>query len=229
MKLAIIIPAYNEESLIGQVLEQVQSVDLEGIEKEIVVVDDGSSDKTKEIARSKGAMVVRHIVNRGVGGAMGTGFEAALRRSADVIVTCDADGQHSADDIGRVIEPIRLGQADAVLGSRMINASGMPWTRRMANRLANIITLLLFGIRTTDSQSGLRAFSRSAAKQIRIRANTYEVSSEICGEIRRHRLKLVEVPIQVIYTNYSLSKGQGFKVGLKTLIRLILTKLGVHS
>jgi len=111
----------------------------------------------------------------------------------------------------------------------MINASGMPWTRRMANRLANIITLLLFGIRTTDSQSGLRAFSRSAAKQIRIRANTYEVSSEICGEIRRHRLKLVEVPIQVIYTNYSLSKGQGFKVGLKTLIRLILTKLGVHS
>jgi UDP-N-acetylglucosamine---dolichyl-phosphate N-acetylglucosaminyltransferase len=229
MKLIILIPAYNEESKIGEVLEQVLAVDLEGVDKEIIVIDDGSPDRTGEIARSKGVLVIQHIVNRGVGGAIGTGFEAAILRGADVIVTCDADGQHSAEDIGRVVDPVRTGHADAVLGSRMINATGMPWTRRMANGVANLVTLLLFGIRTTDSQSGLRAFSRSAAKQIRIRTNRYEVNSEMCGEIRRHRLKYVEVPIQAIYTHYSLSKGQGFKVGLKTLIRLILAKLGIHS
>ncbi len=228
MKLTIIIPAYNEESTIGHVIQQVRAVNLPGVEKEIVVVNDGSSDQTVEIARSKGAVVIQHIINRGLGGALGTGIEAALRRGADIIVTCDADGQHSPDDIRKVVEPIRMGQADVVIGSRMLETGGMPWTRRMANRLANLVTLVLFGIRTTDSQSGLRAFSRSAAKQIRIRTNTYEVSSEICGEIGRHRLKFIEVPIQAIYTDYSLSKGQGFTVGLKTLFRLILTKLGIH-
>ncbi len=228
MKLSIIIPAYNEASTIGHVIEQVRGVDLPGVEKEILVVNDGSSDRTVEIARSKGAVVIQHIINRGLGGALGTGIEAALRRGADILVTCDADGQHSPDDIRKVVEPIRRGQADVVIGSRMLETGGMPWTRRMANRLANLVTLVLFGIRTTDSQSGLRAFSRSAAKQIRIRTNTYEVSSEICGEIGRHRLRFIEVPIQAIYTDYSLSKGQGFTVGLKTLFRLILTKLGIQ-
>lgn len=228
MKLTIIIPAYNEESTIGHVIQQVRAVNLPDAEKEIVVVNDGSTDQTEAIARSKGAVVIQHIINRGLGGALGTGIEAALRRGADILVTCDADGQHSPDDIRKVVEPIRMGQADVVIGSRMLETGGMPWTRRMANRLANLVTLVLFGIRTTDSQSGLRAFSRSAAKQIRIRTNTYEVSSEICGEIGRHRLKFIEVPIQAIYTDYSLSKGQGFTVGLKTLFRLILTKLGIQ-
>lgn len=229
MKLSIIVPAYNEASTIGHVIEQVRGVDLPGVEKEIIVVNDGSSDRTVEIARSKGAVVIQHIINRGLGGALGTGIEAALRRGADILVTCDADGQHSPDDIRKVVEPIRMGQAGVVIGSRMLETGGMPWTRRIANRMANLVTLVLFGIRTTDSQSGLRAFSRSAAKQIRIRTNTYEVSSEICGEIGRHRLRFMEVPIQAIYTDYSLSKGQGFTVGLKTLFRLILTKLGIQS
>lgn len=228
MKLAIIIPAYNEGPTIGHVIQRILAVDLPKIEKEVIVVDDGSSDQTGEIARSCGAVVVRHLLNRGVGGALGTGIEAALRRGAEILVTCDADGQHSPDDVRKVVEPIRIGQADVVNGSRMLASGGMPWTRRIANRLANLVTFVLFGIRTTDSQSGLRAFSYSAAKQIRIRTNTYEVNSEICGEIKRHRLRFIEVPVRAIYTDYSLSKGQGFMMGLKTLFRLILTKLGVH-
>lgn len=229
MKLAVVIPAYNEESAIGSVIHELMSVNMPGIEKEIIVVNDGSSDKTGEIARSKGAWVVRHLLNRGVGGALGTGIEAALRSGADLIVTCDADGQHSPDDIGRVIEPIRSGRADAVIGSRMIDNSAMPWTRRVANHLANLATWVLLAARTTDSQSGLRAFSRSAAERIRITANTYEVSSQICGEISRLHLRAVDVPIKTIYTDYSLSKGQGFRVGLKTLYRLVLSKLLRHS
>jgi glycosyltransferase involved in cell wall biosynthesis len=229
MKLVIIIPAYNEASIIGHVIQQIRGVDLPGVEKEILVVNDGSSDPTGDIARSNGAVVIQHVINRGLGGALGTGIEAALRRGADILVTCDADGQHSQEDIRKVAEPIRMGLAGVVIGSRMLETGGMPWTRRMANRLANLVTLVLYGVRTTDSQSGLRAFSSTAAKQIRIRTNTYEVSSEICGEIGRHGLQFIEVPIQAIYTDYSLSKGQGFMTGLKTLFRLILTKLRVHS
>lgn len=228
MKLAIVIPAYNEASTIGPVILQVQAVGLPGFKKEIIVVNDGSSDRTDEIVRSTGAVVVRHLLNRGYGGALGTGIEAALRWGADILVTCDADGQHSPDDIRKVADPIRMGQADVVIGSRMLETGGMPLIRRIANRVANLVTWVLFGIHTTDSQSGLRAFSRSAAMQIRIRGNNFEVSSEICGEIGRHRLKFIEVPIKTIYTDYSLSKGQGFTVGLKTLVRLILTKLGIQ-
>ena len=222
MKLSIVIPAYNEASTIGKVVQQVMSLELPDIQKEVIVVDDGSCDQTGEIARSKGAVVVRHFINRGLGGALGTGIEAALCWAADVVVTFDADGQHSADDITQVIQPVLMDRADVVIGSRMLEAGRMPWERRVANRLANFITSILLGIRTTDSQSGLRAFSRLAAEQIRITANYYEVSTEICGEIERHHLRLTEVPIRSIYTEYSLSKGQGFGVGLKTLFRLLL-------
>jgi UDP-N-acetylglucosamine---dolichyl-phosphate N-acetylglucosaminyltransferase len=225
MKLAILIPAYNEERTLGQVIQQVKAVDLPGVEKEIIVVDDGSSDNTANIARSRGAIVISHLLNRGVGGALGTGFEAALRLGSDVVVTFDADGQHSPDDIGKVIEPIRTGRADVVVGSRMIDSSGMPWTRQIANHVANIVTWVLLAARTTDSQSGLRAFSREAARRMRITASRYEVSSEMCGEVKRLHLRFIEVPIQTIYTEYSLSKGQGFSVGLKTLFRLIISKL----
>jgi glycosyltransferase involved in cell wall biosynthesis len=225
MKLAIIIPAYNEAMTIDQVIQQVERVDFPGVEKRVIVVDDGSSDNTGEIARSNGAVVIRHLLNRGAGGALGTGFQAALRLGADVMVTFDADGQHSPDDIGKVIEPIRTGHADVVIGSRMIDPRGMPWTRQIANHLANWATWLLLAARTTDSQSGLRALSREAARRIRITASRYEVSSQICGEFTRLGLRSVDVPIQAIYTDYSLSKGQGFSVGLKTLFRLILSKV----
>ncbi len=224
VKVSIVIPAYNEASTIGRVVQQVMSLELPDIKKEVIVVDDGSCDRTGDIARSKGAVVVRHFINRGLGGALGTGIEAALHRAADVVVTFDADGQHSADDIKRVIQPVLIDRADVVIGSRMLEGSGMPWERRVANRLANFITLVFLGIQTTDSQSGLRAFSRSAAEQIRITSNYYEVSTEICGEIERHHLRLTEVPVRSIYTEYSLSKGQGFGVGLKTLFRLLLFK-----
>ncbi len=222
MKLSIIIPAYNEASTIGKVVQQVLSLELPEIQKEVIVVDDGSYDQTGEIARSKGAVVVQHLINRGLGGALGTGIEAALHWGADVVVTFDADGQHSPDDINKVIQPVLMDRADVVIGSRMLEAGGMPWTRRAANRLANFITSVLLEIQTTDSQSGLRAFSRLAAEQIKITSNYYEVSTEICGEIERHHLRLTEVPVRSIYTEYSLSKGQGFRAGLKTLFRLLL-------
>ncbi len=221
MRTVAIIPAWNEEETIGAVLDR-----LLPIVDAAIVVDDGSTDRSGDIARQKNVRVVRHALNRGLGAALATGIAAALRDGADILLTFDADGQHQVEDIPRVLAPIREGKADAVIGSRLLTPTGMPFMRRAANKFGNLVTHLLFGARVTDSQSGLRAFSRAAAEKIQIRTDRMEVSSEIVAEIFRHKLRLVEVPITSVYTSYSMSKGQGIVMGLKTLYRLILRSLG---
>jgi glycosyltransferase involved in cell wall biosynthesis len=220
-RVAIVIPAYNEERTIIDVIRGLRQHGF----LTLIVVDDGSSDRTGELACHEGVILLRHIINRGLGGALGTGITAALHLGAEAIVTFDADGQHDPDDIARLLEPIAKGEADVVIGSRMLEPTGMPYARQLANWSANIVTYLLFRGWTTDSQSGLRAFSRRAAAQIQIMTNGMEVSSEIIAEIVKNRLKRKEVAVQAVYTDYSLSKGQSFKVGLQTLMKLILAKV----
>jgi glycosyltransferase involved in cell wall biosynthesis len=219
--IVIVIPAYNEERSISTVIRGLKQ---QGFAK-LIVVDDGSSDRTSELARQEGVILLRHVLNRGLGGALGTGIHAALRLGAEIIVTFDADGQHDPNDIDRLLGPIENGEADVVIGSRMLDPIGMPYPRRLANWIANLITYLLFQARTTDSQSGLRAFSSRAAACMQILTSGMEVSSEIIAETVKNRLKYKEVPVQAIYTDYSLSKGQSFEVGLKTLMKLILAKM----
>jgi 3-deoxy-D-arabino-heptulosonate 7-phosphate (DAHP) synthase len=112
-----------------------------------------------------------------------------------------------------------------VIGSRRHDSQGIPTSRRLAHWIADLVTYLLFGIRTTDSQSGLRAFSYEAASRIHITTNGMEVSSEIVAETATNRLRYTEVPIRAIYTDYSMSKGQSLKVGLRTLGKLVLAKV----
>lgn len=219
MRIIAIIPAYNEEKTIAEVLMNTRPfVD------EIIVVNDGSGDRTAEIARAHNAFVVNHIINRGLGASIGTGFEVAKRHGAEVVVTLDADGQHDPTEISKLIVAIEKG-ADVVIGSRMIEKKGMPWYRQIANTLGNLVTFFLFGAFVTDSQSGFRAFTAYALRQIKIQTNRMEVSSELIAETKRHKLTLVEVPIKAIYTDYSLSKGQSFAVGLKTLVKLVLRRI----
>jgi UDP-N-acetylglucosamine---dolichyl-phosphate N-acetylglucosaminyltransferase len=220
-RVVVVIPAFNEERTIVEVIRGLKQ---RGFTR-LIVVDDGSSDRTGELASSEGVIRLRHLLNRGLGGALGTGISAALRLGAEVIVTFDADGQHDPNDIIRLLEPIDMGEAEVVIGSRMLDPRGMPFRRRLANWLANLVTYLLFGGWTTDSQSGLRAFSRRAAARMQIMTTGMEVSSEIIAEAVRNRLKRKEVPVKAIYTDYSLSKGQSFTVGLQTLMKLILTKV----
>ena len=217
----IVIPAYNEEQTIIGVIRGLKT---RGFAR-IVVVDDGSRDRTAELAFQEGAVVVRHLINRGFGGAIGTALRAALQFDADIIVTFDADGQHDPDDISPLIEPIEQRRADVVIGSRRPDAARIPVSRRVAHRIANLATYVLFGLHASDTQSGLRAFSRQAAERVRLTTSGMEASSEIFAEIARNQLRLTEVPINAIYTAYSLSKGQSFKVGLRTLAKLILAKL----
>jgi len=219
-RVAIVIPAFNEEQTISEVICGLKRYGF-GI---LIVVDDGSSDRTGELASQEDVILLRHILNRGLGGALGTGITAALHLGAEAIVTFDADGQHNPDDVARLLEPIITGEADVVIGSRMLEPIGMPYPRRIANWTANIVTYLLFRGWTTDSQSGLRAFSSQAAARIQIMTSGMEVSSEIIAETVKNRLVRKEVPVQAIYTDYSLSKGQSFKVGLQTLRKLILAK-----
>lgn len=220
-KVFIVIPAYNEEKTLGGVLSGLKKSGY----RNIIVVDDGSRDSTSEIAQKHHVFLFRHCVNRGLGGALGTGLEAARRLGAYGAITFDADGQHAVEDLKRVIAVLDKGQADIVIGSRLINPHGMPWFRRLFNRVGNLMTFVLFGVWVSDSQSGLRGFSRRALETIELKTNRMEVSSEIIQEIRNKQWRLKEIPIKAIYTDYSLSKGQSLFVGIKTLTKLVLHRL----
>jgi glycosyltransferase involved in cell wall biosynthesis len=220
MQLFAVIPCFNEASHVGKVVLAVRPF-VEGV----IVVNDGSRDASAVEARAAGATVVSHAVNLGLGAALGTGFAAALKLGADAVVTLDADEQHIAEEVAHFREALAQGN-DAVIGSRFKgDLSQMPAARRFAQRAGNMLTFLLFGLWTSDSQSGFRAFSRRALEAMRLRTNRMEVSSEIIGEIARLGLPWTEVPITAVYTDYSLSKGQSARVGAKTALRLFLHRL----
>jgi glycosyltransferase involved in cell wall biosynthesis len=224
MKKVIIIPAYNEATAIEAViLEAVKVADT------VIVVDDGSADDTSAVAERAGALVVRHAVNRGVGGATGTGLEAALAVGADAVVTMDADGQHRAEDAGRLFQRLSAGDIDFVNGSRLKGrkeGSGeMPFRRVFYNTIANVLTWMLFGVWVTDSQCGLRGLSRRAAAAIDLQTSGFEVCSEMIQKVRRNGWRYAEVPIAPIYTEYSMSKGQSFGMGVRTALKLIMRRL----
>jgi glycosyltransferase involved in cell wall biosynthesis len=205
----VVIPAYNESRVIREVLETLPQT-FEGVGKITpIVVDDNSSDETKLIAEACHALCVRHEVNLGAGGATKTGFEAAKRLKADIIVTMDGDLQHDPNDMEALIRPILNGQADVVLGSRLLRTQkNMPFYKQTGNNLLNIITFLFFRIWVSDSQSGYKAFSKKALQKITIKTSGYEFCSEIVGEIKHKKLRFREVPIATIYTDYSKAKGQ---------------------
>ncbi len=218
-KIFVVVPAYNEEETIGIVINNLREKGL----KNIIVVNDGSSDRTEETARNMGVEVYSHVINTGLGGALDTGISAALLKGADIIVTCDADGQHDAEDVKRVAESIAKNNADVIIGSR-IRSEGMPIIRKIGNYGLNFITYLLFGIYVADTQSGLRAFSKKAAEKIEIKMSGMEVSSEIIKEIGRHKLEVKEVPIKAIYTDYSFKKGQKNLNAFRIIYKLIMGK-----
>lgn len=222
MKTVIIVPAYNEVEVISTTLIDLKSaLKSTKISADILVVDDGSSDGTGESALKHCDFLLTHKQNCGLGAALGTGIEFAKRYNYDYCITFDSDGQHDPKDISKALTQIES-DSDIVIGSRFIGThSGMPKARRIILFLGNLITFLIFGVWTTDSQSGFRGLSRRAIHSLSIKSNRMEVSSEFFGEIHRLGLKFSEIPIHIRYTEYSLKKGQKNTASASVLLKLL--------
>lgn len=204
MKVVALIPAYNEETRIAASVRDARSfVDA------VVVVDDCSKDRTGEVARAAGATVLRHVINRGQGAALQTATDYALSvLGADAVVHFDADGQMAGREIPMMLEPIREGKADVVLGSRFLGKeTNMPLTRRIANRMARLFTHAISGISLTDVHNGFRALSRKAAEELTITLDRMAHASQVQDLIVVKRLRYVERPVTITYTAETLAKS----------------------
>jgi len=218
-KTFIIVPAYNEASVIGSVIEELAG---QGY-KDIIVIDDGSTDDTYIKAKEKGAVVLRHILNRGKGASVKTGIEAAKILKAQNVVTFDADGQHEPKDIKKALT--LLEKYDVVLGRRDFSEKHIPLLKKVGNFLGNVITWFIYGLWVADSQSGMRAYSRRAIDLIETMADRYDYDSEIMREIVRNGLSYTEMTIHVRYSDYSQKKAdrQSLTSAIQTVIKMILS------
>jgi glycosyltransferase involved in cell wall biosynthesis len=220
-RISVVIAAYNEAKVIAGVVAGVIRAGYD-----VVVVDDGSRDRTRDLAAAAGAVVLRHPINLGQGAALQSGIEFALRQGADVIVTFDADGQHRIVDAARLVAALHTHGADFALGSRFLGgAVNQPLSRRILLRLATLFTRLTTGLSVTDTHNGLRAMTRRGASAIGLKQNRMAHASEILHQIADSGLKFVEVPVTIEYSAYSLAKGQSMGDALVILTDLFARRL----
>lgn len=222
-KLAVVIPAYNEEKSIAKVLNSLPAK-VDGFDEVIkIVVNDNSRDDTALIARGLGATVLTHRLNLGAGGATLTGIVAAKKLGAEAVVTLDGDGQHKASEIKNLVYEHRNNGADLVIGSRFMSQtiSEMPGLKNIGNRIMNGITFIFSGKKVSDSQSGFRLFGKRVIDNIDkfITTSGYEFCSEMIINASRLKMKISEVPITTIY--FDERRGQNPLNGVNILIRLL--------
>ena len=216
--LLVILPAYNESNIIGSVIH---SLHKQGF-KNILIVDDGSTDNTSEISRIAGAQVVRHYTNRGAGAASQTGIVYARKHNWQYAVLMDADGQHYAEDIDTMIKQMHSTGSDIVIGNRFAKkSSSIPSSRIALNKLANILTNLFCKTKVSDSQSGFRLLNRNSIEKLNLRVDGFGFCSEMIIVAEHLDLGVAETPISVDYTEYSMSKGQNFLEGINTAFNFI--------
>lgn len=196
---------YNEATVVGGVV-----ADLRKEFPNVVCIDDGSSDGSQDIAREAGAVVIQHPINLGQGAALQTGFEYALQDpELDCIVTFDADGQHRIEDAKAMVERVRSGEADIVLGSRFLDKrTKLSPAKRVVLKTAAIQSRLATGMDLTDAHNGLRAISPTVARRIHLTQNRMAHASELVHQLAKMQPRYVEHPVEIIYTDYSKAKGQ---------------------
>ncbi len=217
----VVIPAFNEATVIGDVISG-----LRARYPNVVVVDDRSEDDTSNVAVAAGAVVIRHPINLGQGAALQTGIRYALQRGADCIVTFDADGQHQVEDIGVLLDTHTRTNADVVIGSRFLGSvKNLPTARRAILKAAVLFMRITSGVKLTDAHNGLRLLTRSAAQRLRITQNRMAHASEIVQQIHDLRLAVAEAPVTIVYTEYSLRKGQKLGNAFNILTELFVARL----
>ncbi|MFL5787520.1 MAG: glycosyltransferase family 2 protein [Flavisolibacter sp.] len=214
---------YNEK------IEVIKNVinDLSCYNYQIIIVDDGSSYPLKQLLNDPSVTVLTHYFNMGQGAAIQTGIEFALANKADFVITFDGDGQHDAKDAERLLEPLLINKADVTLGSRFLQGSyhNAPLIRRMVFRIAWAVNNLLLGMRLSDTHNGLRGLNRKALQLISITENKMAHATEILLQIKRKKLRYLEIPVHIHYTAYSRKKGQSWVDSLGVFLDLLLYKL----
>jgi glycosyltransferase involved in cell wall biosynthesis len=215
----LIVPVYNEATVIGDVVREAL-----GTFPNIVCVDDGSRDGSADQIRAAGAHLVRHPINLGQGGALQTGVEYARSRpGAEYFVTFDADGQHQVADVVKMVARLRTEPVDIVVGTRFHgDTSHIPLAKRIVLRTVVALSPRLRRMSLTDAHNGLRAFNRTVAEQMDITRNGMGHASEIVEMIDRHKWRVAEEPVTIVYTEYSMAKGQSLINGVNILFEAAL-------
>ena len=220
-KIFVIVPTYNENNVLGEVVAQLVNEDYT-----VVVVDDGSNTAPSEQVKNLPVHLLKHQQNLGQGAALETGTNYAVQQGADYIVHFDADGQHNSGDIPALINPLTTNKADIVFGSRFLtNKSNISFGKRLLLQLARYINFLFTGILLTDAHNGLRALTAAAAEKIHLTENRMAHASEILFLVKKHRLRFTEIPVTIKYTAYSKKKGQSAWNSIRIFFDLLLHKL----
>ena len=218
--IVVLIPAYNESLVIGSVVLQARKY-----ASRVIVVDDGSADNTSEVAGLAGAEVITMPQNVGKASAMMEGFARARELNAKATVMMDGDGQHFASDIPKVAEPVLSGEADMVVGSRFLETGTgeeeIPAYRKFGQKVLNEATNLSSDVKCSDSQSGFRALSREALKNMDFPSSGYGIESDMLSHFSARGLKISEVPISVTYEVPHKHKMNPIKHGLSVLSGII--------
>jgi glycosyltransferase involved in cell wall biosynthesis len=216
-------PVYNEAAVVADVVEATRHTF-----PNLVCVDDGSSDGSAAQIRAAGAHLVQHPVNLGQGAALQTGIIYALRQPGiRYVVTMDSDGQHRPEDAAAMVEMARRGAADVVLGSRFLNGgAGVPVAKRAVLRAVALLSPASRRMGLTDAHNGLRVLTAEAARQLRIRTSGMEHASEIVAFLAASKLRVVEAPVTILYTDYAKSKGQSLVNGVNIIFDLSIRQRG---
>lgn len=194
MKICILIPAFNEAKAIGELVASVRKKNLD-----VVVVDDGSSDGTGEIARKQGAHVIRHDPNKGKGISLQDGFEYVLSHKYDGVIAMDGDAQHGVDDLDTFIATARQFPDSVITGNRMSNTKDMPWLRLMTNRFMSWLISLVCKQSIPDTQCGYRYIGAKVLASMHLTVKDYEIESEVLIQASKKGFKVISVPIRTIY------------------------------
>jgi glycosyltransferase involved in cell wall biosynthesis len=216
---AIVIPVYNEAEVLLDVLTAVLATF-----QNVICVDDGCTDNSPSIVNSTKALLVSHPMNLGQGAALQTGIEAALQiPQVKYLVTFDSDGQHSVADALAMVERLRLGDIDVVFGSRFLDErTELGILKKLVLKLAVLYTNALSGVKLTDAHNGLRAFNRQVAEHIELTHNGMAHATEIVNQISRGKFRYAEMPVHIVYTEYSKAKGQSLWNSINILFDLVI-------
>lgn len=219
----ILIPSFNEGRVICSTIAPLCKIGYT-----IVVIDDCSTDDTEKVLKGLPVVYLKHQVNLGQGAAIQTGIDYALISKAVYVVTFDADGQHNFEEIPFLLQPILQGKVDITMGSRFKrkqDIAEIPNFRKIILRIAILVNGILTGMWLTDAHNGFRVMNRYALSKIKLKENKMAHATEILSQVKYNNLRFSEVPVKIIYTDYSKIKGQSSMNSINILIDLLLKKI----